>query len=242
MTSDELGTFDISLDTSALAETETVPSSESAAGYDDYVEHSVFGSVVSISYSGTSAVVSNDVEGVAVTVDGADVAVRSTVSGVRYILSGTASDGSFKIYSDKKYELDLDGAVTINGGRTTIITTGGATYDAIEKDATACAGVKADSTFTINDGWLYLKSTDQACLINGGVIEVITTGKKYTYGNNIDTSPKGIKADGNLTISGGTSTPTSSSCTQPVIIYGGSVYAGEYLTVTDGSGNLIMVC
>jgi hypothetical protein len=279
------------------------------------------------------------VDGVTVTTDGADVTVNSSTAGVKYILSGTASDGSFKIYSSKKYELDLegvnitnsdgaainsqsekrafivlgegttntlvdgssydtaddedekgtifsegqiifsgngtldvtgnykhgivsddylrfrpgnvinitasagngvkandavtidggvlnitvtstagkgissDGSVDIKGGRATIITSGGAEYDEDEGDATACAGVKSDSTFTMEGGMLYIKSTgqggkgisaDQDMVFTDGDVRIITTGKIYQYTSSITTSPKGIKGDGDITIDGGT--------------------------------------
>lgn len=108
--------------------------------------------------------------------------------------------------------LSSDGYFTMDGGRVTAITTGGATYDSEENDATACSGVKSDSTFTMNGGELRCLSTgqggkgistDQRLTMNGGTIKVVTSGKKYQYSSSIDTSPKGIKSDGNMTINGG---------------------------------------
>lgn len=114
--------------------------------------------------------------------------------------SGTAAKG-----------MTTDGHVQIDGGRTTLIATGGGEYDADEGDVTGAAGIKADSTFTMTAGELYVKSTgaggkgisaDQAISIEGGTLRVITEGRKYTYGN-YDTSAKGIKSDTELTVSGG---------------------------------------
>ena len=114
--------------------------------------------------------------------------------------SGTAAKG-----------LNSDSLVVIKGGRTTVITTGGGEYDSDDKDTKASAGIKADYGITINDGEIYLKSTgaggkgmncDAAITINGGTVKVITTGKKYAYGNQ-SSSPKGIKADGDITFNGG---------------------------------------
>ena len=331
---DDVTTFTISLDKTFLDESETIDEDD-----EDYVENSTFGSEIAIAYSGTTATVTGDVDGVTVTTDGADVTVNSSTAGVKYVLSGTASDGSFKIYSSKKYELDLngvsltnsdgaainsqsekrafivigegttntlvdgssydtpddedekgtifsegqiifsgngtldvtgnykhgivsddylrfrpgnvinvtasagnglkanddvtinggvlnitvtstagkgissDGSVDIKGGRATIITSGGAEYDEDEGDATACAGVKADSTFTMEGGKLYIMSTgqggkgisgDQDMIFEGGEVRIITTGKIYQYTSSITTSPKGIKGDGDITIDGGT--------------------------------------
>lgn len=107
--------------------------------------------------------------------------------------------------------ISTDGYVQIDGGRTTVITSGGYEYDEDDKDYSACAGIKADATITINDGLVRLKSTgtggkgiscDGTVTINGGTTQVITTGqrKKDSSGS---TSPKGIKADGDITTEGG---------------------------------------
>ncbi len=59
---------------------------------------------VYITYNGTEVSVTNPLEllGVSVSVSGADVIVNSTsdISNINYVLSGTTSDGMFKIYSD----------------------------------------------------------------------------------------------------------------------------------------------
>jgi len=73
---------------------------------------------VYITYSDTSVSVVNPLEllGVAVTVSGADVVVTSTIdmSHINYVLSGSTSDGMFKIYSDKKFDLRLNGVRIAN--------------------------------------------------------------------------------------------------------------------------------
>jgi hypothetical protein len=73
---------------------------------------------VSITYSGVTATVDNPLEGagVAVEVTGADVIVTSTagLDIIRYVLSGTTTDGMFKIYSDGDFTLELDGVQITN--------------------------------------------------------------------------------------------------------------------------------
>ena len=107
--------------------------------------------------------------------------------------------------------ISTDGEVRIDGGRTTILTSGSYEYDSDEKDYSACSGIKADSLITVNGGELNIKSTgiggkglncDDQIIINDGTIHIITTGtlKKDSQGS---VSPKGIKADGNITIKGG---------------------------------------
>ena len=107
--------------------------------------------------------------------------------------------------------ISTDGEVRIDGGRTTILTSGGYEYDSDDSDYTACSGIKADSLVTINGGELNIKSTgiggkginsDDQIVINDGVVRIITTGKRQKDSKG-SVSPKGIKADGNITINGG---------------------------------------
>lgn len=107
-TSATITTDDIEFDYTPLDEDETIPDDD-----DDYVENATFDSKIAISYSGSTATVTGSVSGVEVTVSGAHVTVNATVSGVEYILSGTSDDGSFKIYSEKKMKITLDG-LTLN--------------------------------------------------------------------------------------------------------------------------------
>lgn len=115
-------------------------------------------------------------------------------------ITGTADKG-----------ISADGEVRIDGGRTTILTSGGYEYDSDDKDYSACSGIKADSIVTIKGGELNIKSTgtggkginsDDQIVINDGVVRIITTGKRQKDSKG-SVSPKGIKADGNLTINGG---------------------------------------
>ena len=107
--------------------------------------------------------------------------------------------------------ISTDGEIRIDGGRTTILTSGGYEYDEDDKDYTACSGLKADSVVTINGGELNIMSTgtggkgincDDKININDGVIRIITTGKRQKDSKG-SVSPKGIKADGNITVKGG---------------------------------------
>lgn len=115
-------------------------------------------------------------------------------------ITGTADKG-----------ISTDGEVRIEGGRTTIFTSGGYEYDSDENDYSACSGIKADSVININGGELNIKSTgtggkglncDDEININDGVVRIITTGKRQKDSKG-SVSPKGIKADGKINVSGG---------------------------------------
>lgn len=111
---------------------------------------------------------------------------------------------------------DID--VTINGGRTTVVSTSNGQWDDDDLETKASAGIACDSVLTVNGGEIYLKSTgsggkglkaDWEAYINDGKIRIITTGGLYysngttenhNYTGNTDnlddaysSSPKGIK-------------------------------------------------
>jgi hypothetical protein len=127
-------------------------------------------------------------------------AVILTGGVVNINVTGTAGKG-----------ISTDGEVRIEGGRTTIFTSGGYEYDSDENDYSACSGIKADSVININGGELNIKSTgtggkglncDDEININDGVVRIITTGKRQKDSKG-SVSPKGIKADGKINVSGG---------------------------------------
>ena len=130
-----------------------------------------------------------------------------------------ANDGIFinggiinvEVSAEAAKGINCESNVIVNGGRTTVITTGGGTYDTDDKEAKGAACIKADSAFTITAGELWLKSTgsggkginvDTEAYFTGGNVYIVTEGGQYKS-NNDTSSPKGIKADGNINISGG---------------------------------------
>ena len=131
-----------------------------------------------------------------------------------------ANDGIFinggiinvEVSAEAAKGINCESNIIVNGGRTTVITTGGGTYDTEDNEAKGAACIKADSAFTINAGELWLKSTgsggkginvDIEANFTGGNVYIVTEGGQYKS-NNDTSSPKGIKADGNIYISGGT--------------------------------------
>ena len=76
---------------------------------DDNIANTTFDRVIAIAFGGSQATVSGDVNGI-VSVDGNRVTVRnSTKEVIVYDLSGSAGDGCFKLYSDKKQAVRLNG-------------------------------------------------------------------------------------------------------------------------------------
>ncbi len=103
--------------------------------------------------------------------------------------------------------------MTIAGGSITASTSGDAVFDATENDISSCAAIKCDSTFNMTAGTVYLTSTgvggkglntDGSINISGGNFTAVTTGDVYEYNSTHDTKAGGVKADGAITITGGT--------------------------------------
>lgn len=77
-----------------------------------------FSNAVLIKYSGSTASVTNPFDGAGVTVaiSNGNVVVTSTLTAteINYVLSGIATEGSLKLYSDYKFNLVLNGVSIIN--------------------------------------------------------------------------------------------------------------------------------
>lgn len=76
---------------------------------EDAIDNTSFDSTISVTFSTAGATVTGDEDGI-VTVSGNAVTVNNTTDKkIRYVLSGSAEDGFFKIYGEKKQALVLDG-------------------------------------------------------------------------------------------------------------------------------------
>ena len=124
--------------------------------------------------------------------------------------------------------IKADGDLIISDGTIDITTSGKGKWDSTDMETKAASCLNSDANTTISGGTLTLKSSgsggkgincDGKLTISGGTITVATTGGLYynngstentNYTGNTDnvntsyySSPKGIKVDGAITISGG---------------------------------------
>lgn len=179
----EVATFDVSIDTSTLAETE----GEIPADDDDYVENTTFTQSLSIVYDGTTATCDKTIDNVTVTIDGADVTINSlTDEKVTYTVSGTTNDGSLKIYSSKKFQLVLNGVSITNPTAAAIN---------IQSSKRAYVVLADGTTNTLTDGSSYTDVTDgedmKACFFSEGQLCFSGSGKLNVYAN----CKAGIRSD-----------------------------------------------
>ena len=168
-----------------------------------------------------------------------------TVSGgtISIAVTGTATKG-----------LKADGDVVVTDGNITISTSGGGKWDTDDAKTKASAGISADGKVQVDGGTLSLTSTgsggkgiscDGELVLNGGEINVNTTGGLYAYVNGTEydgytgdtdrltsdqkSSPKGMKADGNVMINGGTINVTTTGNG------GEGIESKAVLTINDGT-------
>ena len=117
-------------DTSFSEVEEQVITDKNHDDYGDFIENYSPTTSVTITYSGDKATVSGTVSGVMSKVSGAHVIISSTKKNIAYTLKGTTANGSFKLYSDYKTQVTLDGvditnptgaAINIQSGKTIMV-------------------------------------------------------------------------------------------------------------------------
>ncbi len=129
--------------------TRAVPTIETDNEYEDFVENFIPDTgIITITFNETGVRTSKLPEGITATINGGHIVINSTIKGKVYLVKGTCSNGSLKIYSEKKFQMLLNKltltnpvgpAINIQGGKrvylsiadgTTNTLCDGATYNA----------------------------------------------------------------------------------------------------------------
>ena len=130
--------------------------------------------------------------------------------GIGAYIRGGAISANVASTAGKCIKCDLD--VVVEGGVLDLTTSGNATYDSTEGDTSSAAGIKSGTITHIKGGVITTSSsgtggkgisTDTDLIVDGGDINITTTGGQYKYSSQQTSSPKGIRADGNITVNGG---------------------------------------
>jgi trimeric autotransporter adhesin len=177
---------------------------------------------VTINYSGTTATIINPLKnhGVDVTQTGADVVVTSTLENeVTYILTGTATEGSFKIYSNYRLNLQLGGVNLTNSDGPAIN---------IQSSKKIAVNLAAGTTNTLIDGTLYATSIEdqKGAFFSEGQLVFSGTGSLSVKSN----SKHGICSDDYIQIDAGNITVTGASKD--------GVHSKDYFRMNGGSLNV----
>ncbi len=126
--------------------TQPIPTDELTDEYGDYVENYSTSRIITITFSEGSVKTSSLPTGVTATINGGHIVINSTIGKIGYQLKGTCSNGSFKIYSEKKFRL-------LFGGLTLTNPTGPAIN--IQSGKTVYASIVNGTTNTLCDGATY---------------------------------------------------------------------------------------
>ena len=199
-------------------------------------------------------------------------------SGNVYIEDGTLT---VNVTADAAKGVKCEGDMRISGGNITVKTSGGGVWDSTKLKTKASACLGSDGAMTISGGTLSLTSTgaggkglnvDGALIIKGGTTTISTSGNAVVasstgtlsvvtssqqldrYESDYKSSPKGIKADGAITISddaviyvtttgaGGEGIESKTSITitggQTTVNASDDGINASYNTSTGGSGDL----
>ncbi len=167
---------EIDLDFSSLDEpSESIPDDEDAVDYGDYVENTTWASTVRINLDGETATVTGYPSSVIVDINGAHVTITSVAKRVRYIVTGTTSNGSLTFYSERKFQLQLNGVDITNPHGSAINNQCGKSFYLVLNEGTEN---------TLRDGVEYtmVEGEDQkAALFSEGQILVSGKGKLSIY-------------------------------------------------------------
>jgi len=174
-------------------------------------------------------------EGVTVTVDGANITVEAAggIQDINYTLSGNSTDGSFKIYSDKRFYLTLQGLTLTNPD-------GPAINNQSDKNMYV---VLADGTSNVlTDGLNYAEppngedqdgtffSESDLFFSGNGSLHITCSGNGATYTNTSGQADAYVSTclttNGNITINGGTAVTSSSGSAGKAISTNGLLTIG----------------
>ena len=215
---DEIIPREITLDDSPLTEpAEYVPEDEDAADYGDYVENTSWSTRVYIHFDGDQATVTGNPSGVVVGISGAHVTITSAAKRVKYIVTGSTSDGSLKFYSDRKFQVELDGvditnpngaAINNQCGKSFYLVMGdgtvntlrdGETYSMVDGEDQKAAVFSEGQILVSGKGLLNIYSVGRHCMASDDYILVRPGSRLYLN----STSGHGIKAKDYVHIKGG---------------------------------------
>lgn len=145
--------------------TQAIPTDELDEEYGDFIENYSTERMVTITFSENGVEAKNLASGITATTDGGHIVINSTIGKVGYIVKGTCSNGSLKIYSEKKFRIVLNGlnltnpggpAINIQSGKTVYFSIGDGTVNTLCDGATYSApALAADGTEEDQKGTLF---------------------------------------------------------------------------------------
>ena len=219
---------EIELDFSALSEVPDVPvTDENDSTYNDYVENSPWNKVIYIAFNGENATVTNSVPGVAVQATGAHVIVTNMSGPVKFVLSGSTTNGSIKFYGDKRFQILLNGVDIENPTGAAINNQGSKSLYVVLAEGTANT-LHDGSTYTMVD-----EEDQKAALFSEGQIIFSGTGTLNAYA----VGRAGIRSDDYIRIRPGVKIYVNSTALDGIRANDGIIIDGGVINIeTSGNG------
>lgn len=218
---------EVELDFSALNEAPDVPvTDENDSAYNDYVENSPWSKVIYIAFNGENATVTNSVPGVAVQATGAHVIVTNMSGPVKFVLSGSTSNGSIKFYGDKRFQILLNGVDITNPTGAAINNQGSKSLYVVLAEGTVN---------TLHDGATYTMVDDEdqkAALFSEGQIIFSGMGTLEAYA----VGRAGIRSDDYIRIRPGVKIYVNSTALDGIRANDGIIIDGGVINV-EATGN-----
>jgi len=237
------GTEDDGEDTGAGTYTITSSDSESS---DDNVSLTTFSRKVTVVYSSSSASVSGAGSNLTVSVSGNDVTITNNgEENIIYELSGSTSDGFFKLYSSKKQAIVLNGvSITNKNGAAINNQSPKRTFVVVNGTNSLADGSSYSDTPSDEDEKAALFSEGQLVFSGSGSLSVTANGKAGITSDDYvrfmssptvsvtSSAGHGIRGKEAVTVSSGTITSTVSASMKKGITSDGAVQIdGGYTTV-----------
>ncbi|WP_420151052.1 carbohydrate-binding domain-containing protein [Spirosoma sp.] len=191
----------LTIDSTSTVSAKKEGNTGTAANEEDLLANSTFSSTVAINF-GSTVSITNPLagKGVTITETNGDVVITATVAEVEYVLSGTTTNGSVKIYSDKKFKLTLNGVNITNADGPAIN---------IQSGKRAFVVLTDNTTNALTDGTTYATSTEdmKGTFFSEGQLIFSGNGSLTLKGNN----KHGICSDDYVRIISGTITVTGAA-------------------------------
>lgn len=210
--------IDTADDTSYSEVDEEVITDDSHDDYGDFIENYKPTNRITIAYNGESATVTGKVTGVTVMAKGAHVTVLSTKKNIAYTLKGTTTNGSFKLYSDYKTEVTLDGAditnptgaaINVQSGKTIMVKLADGSINKLADGSTYTMTTGEDQKGTFfSEGQLVFSGAGSLEVKSIGGHGIVSDDYVRVRGGNISVNSvrDGINTNDRFIMSGGTVT------------------------------------
>ena len=167
------------LEENAVVADDTLGADIQTNNNEDDVAGSTFDRTVRVTWSGSGATVTGATDDFSVGIDGAGVTIANNGSeAVVYELSGSSSDGCFKLYSTRKQEILLNGlALTNKQGAAINIQSHKRTFVVVKGSNTLADGASYTQTPSNEDEKAAFFSEGQLVFSGDGALTVNATGK-----------------------------------------------------------------